>query len=176
MLHQAFERIAGKVAAVFSNAWGWIITLCTAFANFLGDEKTSFLVVFVAILLDLIWGMAAAVKKGEYILSEAIRETFTKLLAYGSVLALVLLIEKLTHDGTFIATRVLCVISASCELWSVCANILIVKPGFPFVRLFRKYLAGEISKKLHITAQEYDELMEDRQKRKKQEKQENQQS
>lgn len=171
MLHQAFEKIVGKVADLFSNVWGWCITLCTAFVDFLGDEKTSFLVVFVAIQLDLVWGMAAAVKKGEYILSEAIRETFTKMLAYGSVLALVLLIERLTHDGTFIATRVLCVVAASCELWSVGANILIVKPGFPFIRLFRKYLSGEISKKLNITVEEYDDMMEDRRKRKKQEKQ-----
>lgn len=167
MVQQAFGKIVEKSSNLFSNVWGWIITLFVGFVNFLGDEKTAFLVVFIAIGFDLIWGMAAAVKRGEYILSEAIRETFTKTFAYGSVLVLVLLIEKLTHDGTFIATRVMCVIAASCELWSVCANILIVKPDFPFIRLFRKYLAGEISKKLNITTEEYNELMQERRARKK---------
>lgn len=166
------DKMAEKIAQMFSTLGGWLIALMVGFIDFLGGESTSFLVVGIAVLLDLGWGMAAAVKRGEYILSEAVRDTFTKLFAYGSVLALVLLIERLTHGGTFIATRVLCVVAASCELWSVCANILIVKPGFPFVRLFRKYLAGEISKKMNITTEEYDQMMQARRKRKTTKKQE----
>lgn len=170
MLQQTFGKIIEKAGQLFSNVWGWLITIFVAFVNFLGDENTAFLVVFIAIGFDLIWGMAAAVKRGEYILYEAIRDTFTKTFAYGSVLVLILLIEKLTHDGTFIATRVMCVIAASCELWSVCANILIIKTDFPFIRLFRKYLAGEISKKLNITTEEYNELMQERKAKKNQKK------
>lgn len=164
---QAYEKIFEKIAVVFTNAWGWIMTLFIGFVSFLGEEDTSFLVVGIAIAFDLFWGILASIKRGEYIFSEAGRSSFTKAFAYGSVLVLVLLIEKLTHDGSFIATRVMCVVAASCELWSVCANILIVKPSFPFIRLFRKYLAGEISKKLNITTEEYNELMQERRARKK---------
>lgn len=174
MMNTVFDKMADKIAHMFSTAGGWLLALAVGFVDFLGGEGTSFLVVGIAVLLDLVWGIAAAVKRGEYIFSEAARETFTKLFAYGSVLVAVLLIERLTHGGTFLATRVLCIIAASCELWSVCANILIVKPGFPFVRLFRKYLAGEISKKLNISTEEYDAMMQVRRERKREEKQKKQ--
>lgn len=172
-MEQVFGKIMEKVWQIFTTLYGWIIMLFVGFVDFLGDEKTAFLVVGITIVFDLVWGIAAAVKRGEYIFSEAGRNTFTKMFAYGSVLVLVLLIEKLTHGGTFLATRILCVIAASCELWSVCANILIVKPGFPFIRLFRKHLAGEISKKLNISTEEYNELMQERRERKKQKNHEN---
>lgn len=167
-----FDKMADKIAHMLSTVGGWLLALAVGFVDFLGGEKISFMVVGIAVLLDLVWGIAAAVKRGEYIFSEAARETFTKLFAYGSVLVAVLLIERLTHGGTFLATRILCIIAASCELWSVCANILIVKPGFPFVRLFRKYLAGEISKKLNISTEEYDAMMQERRERKKSKKKE----
>lgn len=168
---QVFEKIMEKIWQVFTSFWGWVIALCVGFVDFLGDEKTAFLVVGIAIIFDLIWGITAAIKQGKYIFSEAGRNTFTKMFAYGSVLVLVLLIEQQTHDGTFLATRIMCVIAASCELWSVCANILIVKPSFPFIHLFRKYLAGEISKKLDISTEEYNELMQERRERKRAKKQ-----
>ena len=105
MMNTVFDKMADKIAQMFSTVGGWLLALAVGFVDFLGGEGTSFLVVGIAVLLDLVWGIAAAVKRGEYIFSEAGRETFTKLFAYGSVLVAVLLIERLTHGGTFIATR-----------------------------------------------------------------------
>lgn len=51
-------------------------------------------------------------------------------------------------------TAIISALASACELWSFSASILIIHPDFPFVKLFRKYLKGEIESKIGMTMDE----------------------
>ena len=55
--------------------------------------------------------------------------------------------------------RLVCTFAACCELWSAMANMLIVKPDFPFISLLRKSLAGEIANKLNLGKDEVEDIL-----------------
>ena len=147
-MNKQIFSIMEHVKYVFTTFWGFLLGLFSAFWSFIKPEIYPFSIVFLAVLLDLFWGIAVAKKQGKFILSEAIRETFKKLSIYACMLLLVYSIEKSIHEDWSIATRVMCAMAAACELWSVSAMMLIVKPDMPFLKLFRRQLKGEIEKKL----------------------------
>lgn len=144
-----------KIVVVAQNAFGWLLAVVALVAGYLGDSAMAFAGVGVAIVMDAVWGIIVAVKSKKFILSLLLRETVNKLFIYGTTLAMVLFIERSLNEDWYIATRVVCAIASACELWSICANILIIKPNFPFVKLFRRYLIGEISKKIGISEDEF---------------------
>lgn len=156
------EKIIAKTADVFSTLGGWILAVCSLLLSFLGDEKNAFIAVGLAILFDMFWGVCSAIKRKKFLLSYLGRETFFKVLIYGSTLLLALQIERSLNDSWGIVTRVLCVLAAICEVWSACAHILIIKPNFPFIRLFRKHLAGEIASKMKASSEEIENIMNDK--------------
>jgi len=137
--------------ALFTTLWGWILIGFTSLWAMLKPEIYPFVIVFLSVLLDLIWGIAAAIKQKRFIYSEGIRETCKKLIIYASMLILLLLIERMIHEQTLIATRLACVLAAASELWSVSANMLIIKPDMPFLKIFRLQLKGEIEKKIGLS-------------------------
>lgn len=144
------KRMLDKIEIMFSSIWGWIIALCASFVNFLGGEKYAFAAVGVAILIDLIWGIIVALKRGKFLKSYLMRATFPKVAGYGSGLLTILMIERIFQFDWFIATKVACGIAVACEFISFSANILIIFPNFPFFRIFSKFLQGEIGSKLKI--------------------------
>ena len=147
--------IFAQVKLLFTTVYGWFLLTLTMIWEFIAPEKFSFALVLGAIGLDLIWGIIVAkyVKK-EYITSFALKETFKKLAIYGSSLFLILAIERTLHQEWFIGFRIACAIAASCELISVSASMLMVKPNMPFLKIFTFHLKGEISKKLGVNVDE----------------------
>lgn len=148
-----------RIPTVFNNVFGWMLAVVTGFVAWLGDEGTSLLIVLVAIAWDLIWGVAAAVKNKKFILSHLLRETFYKVLVYIGSLLIILVCERSLNDSWGVLTRVVAVIAACIELFSAAGNILIIKPNFAFVRLFKKYLIGEIAEKLNIGTDEAETII-----------------
>jgi hypothetical protein len=148
-----------RIPLVFNNVFGWLLAVVTGFVAWLGDEGTSLLIVLVAIGWDLIWGVAAAVKNKKFILSHLLRETFYKVLVYIGSLLIILVCERSLNDSWGVLTRVVAVIAACIELFSAAGNILIIKPNFAFVRLFKKYLIGEIAEKLNIGTDEAETII-----------------
>ena len=71
-----FERILDSIQKVFSNVFGWIIAVFTAYLSWLGNDSGSILLVVVALVWDMAWGIAAAVKRHNFVLSYLLRETF----------------------------------------------------------------------------------------------------
>ena len=63
-------------------------------------------------------------------------------------------IEKVLHNGGLVGVKIVAVIAAACELWSMSASMLIVKPDMPFLKIFRLQLKGEIESKLGKNAVE----------------------
>lgn len=110
--------------------------------------------VLVCIILDAIWGITAAIKRGSYARSELMRDTLSKAGAYGSGLLMFMLIEALIGVGWTYGTDTLAAVICITELWSMSANILIVNPRVPFFRMLNKALTGEIARKLGISEDE----------------------
>jgi Holin family. len=142
------QSILQHIKYLLSTGYGYLLTLITVFWNFIQPEKYSFAIVGVAVLFDLFWGVLVAIKRNCFILSEAARETFKKINIYAFSLLLIYMIERALHDEWFIATKVACAIAAACELWSISANMLIIKPDMPFLRIFQRQLKGEMEKKI----------------------------
>lgn len=144
----AYTRIVEQLYKIFSTAYGWFLAAIAATITFFRPEAWSFGVVAAALILDLAWGVAAARKMKKFILSKALRETFKKISIYGSALLIVFLAEMLL-ETSFLAIKATAVFAAACELWSMSASMLIVKPDMPFLRIFRLQLKGEIQSKLN---------------------------
>lgn len=154
-------HIIMKIPAVFNNIFGWVLAFCTGFVAWLGNEGISLLIVLVAIGWDLIWGVAVAVKQKKFVLSRLLRETMVKVFIYIGTLLIVLVCERSLNESWGVLTRIVAVIAACIELFSAAGNILIIKPNFAFVRLFKKYLIGEIAEKLNIGTDEAEVIIND---------------
>ena len=145
----------------FSTVMGWFIALGTAMVTLIAPEKTSFIVVGCAILADLFWGVAAAIKLKKFFLSAALRDTIKKVGIYSFALLGAMSIEYIAHaEGTFIAVRTIAIFAAVCEFWSMSASMLIIYPNMPFLKIFRVQLKGEIESKLSKNV-DIDEIFKD---------------
>lgn len=140
---------------------GWIVVLFAMLVTFIEPEKTSFIVVGLAILSDLFWGIAAAIKLKKFFLSTALRDTVKKIGIYSFALLGAMGIESIAHaEGTFVAVRTIAIFAAVCEFWSMSASMLIIYPNMPFLRIFRSQLKGEIESKLSKNV-DIDEIFKD---------------
>lgn len=166
ILTTAIERFD----AMISTFAGFLLTMAIGVFNFFVGYKVALLVVFAAVFLDMVWGIAAARKQGRFTCSELARDTFSKIGAYGTALVMTILIENLimgshamgSEEGTYVrwAVDIVASIIAAVEAWSICGNILIVRPNLPFFKLIRNPLVGEIARKLHISEDEVKEVFE----------------
>ena len=155
--------IGEQIGRVFTTLYGWILLGLTSVVSLIESERLAFGIVFLTVVLDLFWGVIVAIKQKRFVLSEAARETVKKALIYASTLFVVLLIEKTIHEDYFIGFRVVCSVAAACELISISANMLIVKPDMPFVKIFAMQLKGEMRKKMNInTGKIFDENNEEK--------------
>lgn len=142
-------KVFTNLGAAFSTPFGWMVALLSAVATIIAPEKTSFIVVGCAILADLFWGVAAAIKLKKFFLSAALRDTVKKIGIYSFAMLGALAIESIAHaDGTFLAVRTIAIFASVCEFWSMSASMLIIYPNMPFLRIFRMQLKGEIASKL----------------------------
>ena len=142
-------KVFTNLGAAFSTPFGWVVAPLSAFATIIAPEKTSFIVVAGAILADLFWGVAAAIKLKKFILSKALRDTVKKIGIYSFAMLGAMAIESIAHaEGTFVAIRTIAVFASVCEFWSMSASMLIVYPNMPFLKLLRGQLKGEIQSKV----------------------------
>jgi hypothetical protein len=133
---------------IIKSVYGWLLISATAILNFFEPEKWCFTVVYIFVLLDLFWAIVARVKLKEFILSDLIKKTPVKVLIYGTILAGVYIGETVLHDDSFFVIRGVTVLMCVCELWSISAWMLIVKPDMMFLKIFRLQLKGEIERKI----------------------------
>jgi hypothetical protein len=128
--------------------YGQLLLLVCSVFSFAFEEKVAFMIVFLSVVGDLFWGIIASLKLKKFVLSSAIRETLVKVGIYAFALSGIAMIEKILHGGLLCGLLISCAIAAACELWSISANMLIVKPDMPFLKIFRLQLRGEIENKL----------------------------
>lgn len=164
-----------RLNAMINTAGGFIVTCLIAIFNFFAGYKIAIIVVVSAIMFDMIWGVAAARKRGKFMRSELLRDTVNKVAAYATALVMVMLIENLafgSHEITSVEgahTRflvdIVATVIAAVEFWSICGNILIVHPNAVFFRLLRTPLIGEIARKLKISEDEVKEIFNEQNKK-----------
>jgi len=143
-----------KCDDIYSSVIGWLITAGLVVANFFAGYGLIASAVLVAVVLDAVWGIASAIRRGKFAYSELMRDTITKLTSYGTALVICIFAEKLLNADTAIASSIVSAIICVTELWSMAGSILIINPRIPFFRLLRPALVGEIARKLQISEEE----------------------
>ena len=155
-----YENCLIKMRELLHTIWGWVLIFFSAIINFLGDYKVSVLAVIIAVALDAFWGIWAAVRQGKYARSELMRDTMSKIAAYGSAMLIVIMIEQVKDWESMFCTSLIAVLICATELWSISGNILIVNPNAVFFKLLRPALKGEIARKLGIGEDKVDEVLD----------------
>ena len=155
---------------MISTSWGFICALAIACFEFLLGYKIAISAVFILILLDMFWGIAAALKQKKFLRSELMRNTITKVCAYGSAILVTALLENLIAGSHTIgneegahtrwAVDVIAFIISCSEFISIGGNILIIWPNSVFFRLIRMSLIDEIASKLGMQKEDVKEVFE----------------
>lgn len=156
-------KTVGKIPSVFNNVLGWILAIISGYITWLADAKGAILLILICIFWDMGWGVAAAIKQHNFVLSHLLRETFWKIIVYVGSLSIILFAERTIGGDFYFTVKIVAVIGATVELFSSAGNILIIKPDFHFVRLFSKYLIGEIAQKMKKTEQEVQQMLNNEQ-------------
>ena len=162
------NSIPTKIYEVLSSIWGKILATITFCGMFLGDRLPLFWYITFAIIVDAVWGVATSLRFRKFIFSKLITKSAIKIFAYVSIYALVALVEKGFSGGDFIFTSsIIAAILISSELWSILGHIGVAYPDFMVIKILRKYLKGEMAKKLGIPEDELDEILYNNNKQKK---------
>ena len=145
-------RFGEKIIELLHYPIVWI----SGFGLFMIDAVTGgklvIYIVLIASIIDLICGIAVAVKRKSFARSDLMRQTVQKLLVYGLVLFVFLcvdhVVERETGFTTDISSGIVGVLMTLTETWSFLASLLIIYPDNPFLKFFQKYLIGELARKL----------------------------
>lgn len=148
-----------KILHFLSTSQGWIVTILTFLASLLGDASVIFRYMWILIMMDAIFGVYVSFLKGKFFLSYLGRETLKKGFIYTGIFIAVLYTERIFAEDAVICTRLASSCICGCELWSILGNISIINPSLPIVRLLRKYLSGEIAKKLGCKVSEVEDIL-----------------
>ena len=138
---------------------GWFAVAISVAANYIVGYETSIYIVLFSVILDLIWGIAAAIKQGRFTTSELARETISKLSVYATVICFMIALDKLTPHDISITESIIAGIIVLVELWSFMANALIVYPNMPLLVFFKRMLTGELANKLGVPEDEVEETL-----------------
>ena len=156
-----YHSVLIKMRELLHTLWGWLLLVGSFVLDFLGGYKVAVLAIIVAVILDAFWGIWAAVKQGKYARSELMRDTISKIAAYGSAILITILIEQVESWESMFVTSTISAFICATELWSISGNILIVNPHAVFFKLLRPALKGEIARKLGIGEDKVDEVLDE---------------
>lgn len=154
------NSIPTKIYDVLSTTWGKILTALIFCGSFLGERLPLLWYITAAVFIDALWGIATAIKAKRFIFSKFITKSAIKIFAYVSIYGVVALIEKGYMDGGFMLTSsIIASILITSELWSILGHIGIAYPDWLVIKLLKRYLKGEMSKKLDIPEEELDNIL-----------------
>ena len=87
-ISQILGSVVHRLDEMISTLWGFVIACAIGLFNFFAGYKVALIVVLMAILFDMIWGVAAARKRGKFMRSELLRDTVNKVAAYATALVM----------------------------------------------------------------------------------------
>ena len=151
------QGMISKLTGLVSIAWGWCLMTLGTILNFFIPVREMFHVLFLLLIFDAIFGLMASKKNKQAFTSDRMRSSFYKLLVYLVVLCLVFIVEKvLAFDLTI---RILFGVAYAIELVSISANLLILRPNMPFLKLVSGALVGEIASKMSMSKDEVEDKL-----------------
>lgn len=156
------ESVLTKLSEALTTVHGWAIALSIVIANFFAGYQLVLLGIMAAVAFDALFGIWVARRQGKFILSELLRATLFKLMVYLNLIVVFVFVDKFAGVGgveTKITTMIVATAICLAEAWSSIGNALIIKPDFPFLRMFRKALTGEIARKLDVAPQDVEDYL-----------------
>lgn len=166
------SRIWEKLAELIHYPLVWVSGLLLFIADALSGGRLIIYIVLIAAVVDLICGIAVAIKRKEFTRSDLMRQTVEKLLVYGLVLIVFLcvdhVIERETGFATDLTSGVVGVVMTLTEAISFTASLLILFPGNTFLLMFKKMLKGELARKLDCDVSDVDKILAASKKKKAQ--------
>lgn len=150
--------IKSAILSLTSTCWGYILI----FAAFIGATFSGIAplihITLILCALDMLLGVSVVIyKKGwEHIISSKLRDTLIKVFFYILLLMMLFLIETALVDGYYLTSKAAFAMISGVELLSITASMLILFPNFPILKLLKKVLTKEMSKKLGLTEEEID--------------------
>lgn len=156
-----------KITTILSSIWGWLQGIIMFLIAYLFEIKGMFIVLALIIIFDFIFGLWASIKLKRDITSDKMRSTVIKTFIYLVVMSLSYAIETEIGWTDGISVKILFAIASCVEIYSLLANALIIHPTSPFLKLFKIIVSGEIAKKLLITKDEVDQILEKEKKKKR---------
>lgn len=156
-IKKVFQNIMIKLSEALSSIHGWLLGIVIVLVNFFAGYHIVLYGILTAVSFDAFFGIWVALKQHKFILSELLRATLFKLMVYLNMIVISIFLDRFAGAGgmdTRITTMLIACAICLAETWSSCGNALIINPQFPFLRLMRKALTGEIARKLGIPPQQ----------------------
>lgn len=155
----------------------WVTGMGLFLADALAGGKPIIYIVILAVAIDLICGIAVAIKRKRFAKSELMKQTVEKLVVYSAAMLVFLgidhVIEQKANFTMDITSGLVGSIIAMTETWSFLALLLILFPDNPFLRMFQKMLTGELARKLNCEEKEVAKILKNSRKVKAQPRSQN---
>jgi len=151
-LFTLLAHLWGRTLEMFKTPAAWLAGFGIFIADALAGGKPIVYIVVLAVSIDLICGIAVAIKRKKFAKSELMKQTVEKLLVYGLAMLVFLgidhAIEVKANFTMDITSGVVGTLITLTETWSFLALLLILFPDNPFLCMFQKMLTGELARKL----------------------------
>lgn len=136
----------------------WVSGLLLFFADAIGSGKPIIYIVILSVVIDLVCGIAVAIKRKRFAKSELMKQTVEKLVVYGAAMLVFLgidhVVEVKADFSVDITSGLVGAVITMTETWSFLALLLILFPNNPFLKFMQKYLKGELARKLDCSEDE----------------------
>lgn len=163
-LYAVGVKITSSTTNFLSSGIGKGLGIMTFFAS-IGITTIAPLIhiTLIFVLIDMLFGLSVTIKlKGvKNILSSRIRDSLVKAFFYLVIIIGLFFIETNIIEGYELTSKVAFAIICGTELWSIMANMLILLPNIPALRLLKKYLEKEISSKTGEKIEDVKDILND---------------
>lgn len=155
-------NIGTSLSSVLATLYGRFVILIVFLGAYFASISGMVHIMLLLVIVDAVFGITVSIKtKGVgSVLSNRLRNTLYKMFFYLFFLVFTFLVEFQITGIECVTPKLIFALISGVELWSISANALILNPKFPFLRIFKKYLSREISKKLDISPEEVTDLLD----------------
>lgn len=150
-------NIWAAIVAFLATAYGKISMVALFIGSLIAPIETIVAVMVFIVILDFVLGIGVAIKTKGYgsILSSRLRDSVIKLFLYLLFLVLAHTIESQIFTDSYVSCKATFALFAGVEVWSILANLLILFPRIPILKLLKFILSKEMSKKLGIDEDDF---------------------
>ena len=155
-------NIGASLTSVLATLYGRFVVMIVFLGAYFASISGMVHIMIALVLVDAFFGIAVTVKKRGVgsVVSNRLRSTLYKMFFYLLFLVFTFLVEFQITGIECVTPKLIFALIAGVELWSIAANALILTPNLPFLRIFKKYLSREISKKLDISPEDVANLLD----------------